>query len=406
MLRRIARSLAYRVRHLGARLRAEADARRVRPALLAEVDEIVGAPPDSLTVLIPSKDREAALGALLQYYADAGLKYRILVLESGSRYRALIDRYPLLDIELIEFHEQTAIQDKLQKGLASVRTPLVAMCTDDDITTHEGLKKAGGFLVQHPEYSACQGYHVLFSAAEKFINLISIAYFTPSLDQPDPLGRVNALIRRYQPVCWAVFRTPTMVEAAATFSRASLLLFYELLWSATAAINGKVKRLPMIYCLRRIDYPHLSANPLYAVMESPQGFFADYLAYRNILVERIGPGVACSRAELAHILDVMHACYFGRETNTGILGFFTDKLLNRPSASVYDPGIVEVIRPPLPRVDTGWSREIARNERAYRLFPAFIDAEPKSEIHLRCDFIDHLIADLDRYPLNHEAPAP
>ncbi len=121
----------------------------MHPALLAQVDEIADAPPDSLTVVIPSKGREAALGALLQYYANAGLKCRILVLESGNRYRALIDRYPSLDIELIEFHEQTSIQDKLQEGLASVHTPLVAMCTDDDIAIHDGLKKAGGFLVQH-----------------------------------------------------------------------------------------------------------------------------------------------------------------------------------------------------------------------------------------------------------------
>lgn len=399
MLRKIARSIAYRAQHWRAQRQAGAEEFSRHVAALAELDDITDAAPDSLTLVIPSKAREAELSALLQYYANGGLKYRILVLESGNRYRALLDRFPSLDIERIEFDEQIPIQEKLQKGLSAVSTPLVAMCADDDIATHEGLRKAGGFLMAHPDYSACQGYHVNFNALNNSLNVISIAYFTPSLEQPQALGRVNALIRRYQPVCWAVFRTPTMREAAAAFSRASSMFFYELLWSTTAAINGMVKRLPMIYCLRRADHIHLSAHPLYAIMESPKKFFADYLAYRDTLAERIGSTVTFGRAELERILDVMHACYVARESDTGILGFFTDRLLERPAASVYDTGIVEVVRPSLPRVGAGWVREIARNGRTLRVFPAFVDAEPKSEIHLPDDFAERVIAEFDNYPL-------
>ncbi len=362
-----------------------------------ELDAIKDAPKDSLTIVIPSKGRPLMLAALLGYFSSACVQYRILVLLSGSRNSYLPGAYPGLDLNVMEFEENINFYEKLASGLEKVSTPLVAMCTDDDIVLHDALKKAGGYLLQNPEYTACQGYHALFSEVSGVVNLTSIAYFTPSLEAEDPLTRLNELIRRYQPICWAVFRTKIMTEVAELSSMNLNFSFQELLWSTCPVLSGKVKRLPMIYCLRRIDDISLEGHPIYAMMESPQKFFSEYISYRNTLVGFLSNMASFSKAELERMVDLIHACFFGRVTVPSTLYYFTEQVLSNPAASIHDPEIARVLRGLPSNLTSGWAQEIVREGLRYRIFPEFRNPEPKSEIHLKPDFVQQTVSDIHAY---------
>ena len=362
-----------------------------------EIAATPDAPADSMTILIPSRGRPEQLSALLRYFNTAEIPYPILVLLSGSRKDNLPGDYPRLKLEVIEFDAQTTLYTKVKKGMAKLATPLVAFCADDDIVLSDALRKMGGFLLQNPDYTAAQGYHGLFSEEGEHVNLLGIPYFAPSIEADDPLARMNILMRRYQPVCWAVFRTPVMTDIINSFSQELNLLFNEFLWAGVAVLKGKVKRLPMLYCLRRDDKMHFMGHPLYAMMENPQKFFAEYAAYRNILAGFLQPKNAEDKAHIVRALDLIHSCYLSLEAAPGTLNYFTDKVLANPKTSIHDADIDRAIRPAQPDLSGGWGKEMRQGNRTYRLFPQFLNPQPRDEIHLPSDFTGAILKDIQGY---------
>lgn len=360
-----------------------------------ELADIKNAGAGDVTLVIPSKDRPQQLGALLRYFAAAGVKYPILVLLSGDKGRYCPADYPSLNITFREYDSDYNFFAKVKDGLAGVATPLVTMCTDDDLVLHEGIKKSAGFLMQNPDYSACQGYHALFTEEGNVINLARILFFTPSIDGEDPLLRLNAMVRRYQPVCWAVFRTPVMQNVAQNFWGDMHYIFEELLWSGSAVLAGKVKRLPLVYCLRRLDRIHLSGHPFFAMMENPQRFYTEYATYRAKLLAMLPPGG--NDAARIRAFDLIHACYLARETVPGPLNYFTDRVLENPAASIHTAEIDTVLRGAPANFDTGWVREETRGGTKYRLFAEFLTPQPRGEIHLSDGFADALITEILPY---------
>ncbi|MDX2074208.1 MAG: TIGR00180 family glycosyltransferase [Alphaproteobacteria bacterium] len=361
----------------------------------AELSLIPDAPLDSLTILIPFKGEASQLAALLSYFSTMEVHYPVMLLLSGNRATCLPGEYPNLNLQVFEFSEDTPFFSKLREGIKQLKTPLVAMCAADDVSLSDAIKKAGGFLWQNPEYSACHGYNVKFSEEAEAIKLLRIDNFTPSIDADDPLMRLNALMRRYQPVCWAVFRTQTMQAISDNFTPDLNFMFNEFLWSGIAALTGKIKRLPMIYCLRRKDTLHLMGHPLYAMLESPQKFFSEYLAYRDKLLAFLRPASTLDQTSLERTVDLIHACHFSREMLPSTFNYFTDHVLANPTTSIHDPAInAPMISQPSPGK---CAKEIRRDHRVYRAFPAFLNPEPIAEIHLPRNFVRKLIGDIKPY---------
>jgi glycosyltransferase domain-containing protein len=364
---------------------------------MAELDSIVDAPKDSLTLILPSKGRPAMLKALLTYYNTTRLPYKILLLLSGDEGLHHPSHYPNLDLTIMPFAEDTPFPTKLIMGARQVRTPLVALITDDDITLADSLKKSAGFLASNPEYSAAQGYHVSFSQENENINLMSIAWFCPSAISDDPLRRLHEIIRRYQPICWAAFRTNTFAKIMDAVRPELPLVFQELLWSLTAVIDGKIKRLPQIYCLRRMDRGHLSGHAFLAMFESPAAYFLHYETYRNMLVEQLIPHVSRSKNDIARMLDLSYVSYLSREVDSGSASFFAEQVLTNPAASMTDDEVDRQLRPIPQHSQSGWEYTLDQNGYSYRLFQNFVNPEARNEIHLPPDYDRRLIQDIARY---------
>ncbi|MFN0314724.1 MAG: TIGR00180 family glycosyltransferase [Burkholderiales bacterium] len=352
------------------------------------------------TIVIPSKGRVQQLLAYLSYLSANQVSYPVMVLESGSHYPQLRTLFPALDLSHIRYDEEIPFFRKVADGLGRVPTEFVSLCPDDDVTTSTGMRESVRFLSEHQDYSACQGYHALFSITGQVFNLVRVAWFTPSLDQADALARLNELVRRYQPVCWATFRTEAFRRTFDTVAKTDGLLFRELAWSANTVLEGKVHRLPLVYCWRRLDDIQLLGHPLYAFIEEPSVFLDEFARYRDALLKRLLQTSALNDQALTRTLDLIHWRYFARELDLGVMNFFTDTVLARPDASIADVQVYNTVKPRPPNTESGWKAEAARGGRTYHVFPDMLDPQPCEEIHLPLSAFDDLLADLDRYPLN------
>lgn len=358
-----------------------------------------GVDPALNTIIIPSKGRLNQLLSYLVYLSAHRVPYRVVVLESGHEYPDLAEAFSLLRLTHTRYADETPVRDKLNDVLARTDTPYVSLCTDDDITTWTGIRESVAFLHHNPDYVACQGYHALFSIAPPALNLLRVAWFTPGLNQPSPLNRLNELLRRYQPVCWATFRTDCLRRTFLTASQLSMFIFGELAWSGLTAIAGPVHRLPLVYCWRRIDPLNPMGHPLYAWMESPEEFRVHYERYRAFLLGALSPVAGMTTTQLTRLFDLMHWRYFAREFNFGIIDHFVGAAMDKPDLSVFDAQMAQDLYPALPSTDSGWRAEAQREDRVYRLFAEMLDPQPRQEIQLPLATLEALLHDLDRYPL-------
>lgn len=351
------------------------------------------------TIIIPSKGRLNQLLSYLVYLSAHRVPYRIVVLESGDQYPDLAAAFSMLRLTHTRYADQTPVRDKLIDVLARTDTPFVSLCTDDDITTWAGIRASVEFLHGNPDYSACQGYHAMFSIAPPALNLLRVVWFTPGLNQPSPLRRLNELLRRYQPICWATFRTDSLRRTFLTASQLQMFVFGELAWSGLTAIDGRVHRLPLVYCWRRIDPLNPMGHPLYAWMESPEEFRVQYERYRQFLLDALSPMEGMTATQLTRVFDLMHWRYFAREFDFGVIDHFIGATLDKPDLSVLDTEATHAFYPALPRTDSGWSAEAQRADRVYRVFAGMLDPEPRREIQLPLATLEALLQDLDMYPL-------
>ena len=366
-----------------------------RDASLREVESIRPAASHDLTVLIPSKNRPEDLAKMLKYFSDEKLPYKIIIVAEGAGYEDICSRAEGLSIELLQLKAKS-LAERIVEGLKRVSTPLVTVCSDHDIVFTEAIAKTGGFLMQNVEYSACQGHHGRFCDVNNF-ELIDILWFTPSLDEAEPLQRLISLIRRYQPICWATFRANALRRIAESFLEYQGELYFELLWSLGAAIEGKVKRLQLLYCLRLLHDTSFKGHPLYLFMESPRQFFCDYSKYSKRLTQHLIEKTGSKENESSKILDLVHLVLFSMAIDAGKINYFIDEMVNHAGLLPSDERVKNSLKPSCDSPPNFGFREVRTSKRSYKIHKVFESAEPQCEIFLEKDFLKSVLKSLDSY---------
>jgi len=354
---------------------------------------------EDLTILIPSKDRPKQLSALLKYFANNHIPYKIIILESGHSYRSLLADYPTLDIELHEFDPDILFGKKMLSGAELIKTPLVCLCADDDLVFKNAMEESAEFLKLHPEYSACQGYHGRFEEKGQDFYLMDFWWYHPSIESNDPLERLQELICRYQPVCWSVLRTDVFLWMHHRFIDIKTPLFFELFWSSMATIAGKVKRLPSLYGLRKNDTIVVFGHPRYLFAESPENFCKDYLAYRTCLEKALKIDDKFKRRSL----DLMHTCLFHQAADQGFLRYVTQQSLKHPESSILNPACYPSVTLPTTCFTEKNSLTIKRGNRTYHFAAKFLNPQPAEEICVPKNFHLKLMDDLDMFTRQQDA---
>ena len=304
----------------------------------------------ALTIILPTHNRADLCKAQVRFLQRWGIRHRVIVADSSDLPDESLREACTGPIEYRRLDPETPFGIKMTEVARSAGTPYVALMTDDDINFPHTIDACLDYLLRNPDTVVAQGYVLGFSAIERSIDIHSVQWFIGSIVDPTPLRRLYELMRRYQPFYWAVFRTDAYIKAnqAANASKGAFF-FQELSFAATLALLGNAARLPMIQTLRGDEEsyaPPAEAHPFYWFLKDAQSFFAGYADYRARLVDllheldaRPAPPKRSARLQRvlfrlerllqrkvrarrrtdSQVIDVIHATYFGREVDTGII---------------------------------------------------------------------------------------
>jgi glycosyltransferase domain-containing protein len=409
---------------------------------------LFGQSAESLTVVLPTRNRPQLCAAHLRFFRDCGLAHPIVVADSSDPAQAEAVRAACAGIAYYRpFHSDIAVGEKFLAAARSIETPFIAMVPDDDISFPHAIDAALAYLQQNENYVVAQGYVLAFATHKNDLDIYKVHWFAPSIADDDPLHRLHHLLLRYQPSFWAVFRRMAFVSAMGTARATQGAIFREVAFMNSLVLQGKIARLPLVHMLRGAENsltPIVEGHPFYWFLRDAGSFFSSYIAYRDDLVRQIrGEPVNPSRgyltwaravlhrvqylgrnrmnafkpstvegielfrqvvgdqnvvitgsSKLEHLLDMIHATWFCREINTGMVNHAAELLLGHQKPLMYIehewPGWRDPIAPDVIHASK-------RPGRRYIWRREVINAEPRNEIAISKAEIDCVEEQLDAY---------
>ena len=215
------------------------------------------------TILIPTKDRTSYLRRILTYYSDQNTKFDIIVGDSSTEDNKKINKQTVqnlknLKIKYIDNYPSSNFQAyfKFSDMANLVKTKYTVFCADDDFITLKGIKESIKFLEKNKEFSTAQGYYINFESNKKGKFKWYPGYDYNSITFQDPISRAQYLLANYSaPVSYAVFKSKTLKKVYKEFkdSKVNPLFFGELLPAVLTLIEGKLKKLDVLYGARKIE---------------------------------------------------------------------------------------------------------------------------------------------------------
>jgi glycosyltransferase domain-containing protein len=372
-----------------------------------------------LTIILPTFNRPALCRAQVQFLRRTKFQHRVIVADSSEQPDPELRRICRGLIEYRQFDPATVPSEKVVAVARSLTTPYVAMIADDDVSFPHAIDACLAFLRDNPDYVVAQGYVLSATMSREAFDIQNVMWFTQGISESTPLRRLYEHMRRYQPFFRAVLRTDAYFQGLDAANYAEGPFFKELAFTATVAALGKSKRLPMVYTLRGEEESLTQAkgHPFYWFLSNTNTFFEGYVQYRNRLAafikdlqkreEQLDGNTSAQNdktpEELTHLLDIIHASYFGREIDTGMINHTARVLLG------------DAIKP-LKFEESRWHGEsigpadlvhpAGREGRRYVWRKEVLNAEPRSEITISGEEIAHVEAVLDQYVPPEPGRAP
>lgn len=358
---------------------------------------------DDLTIVIPTHNRSVQCRSLLRFLRAGSRTGPIMIADSSDGEHAGRNRSVCesLGVAYRQYPPAIGFCEKMIDALAAVGTPFATMAPDDDLVLPDAIAECRTFLADHEDYVAAWGYVLEFANHSGQVDIHTVRWYTPSIDEDRPLDRVYHLIRRYQPFFWSVVRTAAVREAMSRASVAGRTVFQELTATLSIALAGKVARLPVVYALRgteRSQYRLSDTHPLYALMGDADAFLREYDRYRARLCE-YASGQASDLAHgtsLKQFFDLVHLVGLARELDGGVVNHTVQRALGArlPEA----PGRPDDRRPALPPGRGDMAHPSRHAGRRYIWRRAVLEAEPRSEVTITAEQIAAVEAQLDDWP--------
>ncbi len=348
-----------------------------------------------LTVLVSTRNRPHNLAGQVSLFARAGSN--LIVADSSDPDEAEEVRSICKDsAELWTYAPDTRFFDKLADAVSRIETPFVQLVADRKITLPHAVDAALDFMHKRDDYVCAQGYVLGFSVHDDDIDINRVVFFTPSIEESDPLWRQYHLMRRYQSWQFSLFRLEPLRRAIAQANTITGVVFQEIMFMNAMAVQGKLARLPNIMTLQTVEesFSRLrDIDPFYWFLHDPRSFFRHYVRYRNSLARFVCSNGATRAAlvEVHHILDAVHAVWLRYNFDSGVLNLATQQLLDAKGLDLPHP------RPAPPRRRKQfWDVAHSRPKRGRYLWRrSVLEAEPREEIRISRDDIKRVEKQLD-----------
>ncbi|HET7803002.1 MAG TPA: TIGR00180 family glycosyltransferase [Pseudolabrys sp.] len=351
-------------------------------------------PDNLLTVLVPTRNRPHNLAGQLALFAKAGLK--LIVADSSDPDKAEEVRSICKGVDVWTYAPDTGFFDKLADAASRIETPFVQLAADRKITFPHAIKAALDVMRKREEYVCAQGYVLGFGVHDDDIDINRVVFFTPSIEEPDPLWRQYHLMRRYQSWQFSLFRLEPLRRAIAQTNTVTGVMFQEVMFMNAIAVQGKLARLPNIMTLQTVEesFSRLrDIDPFYWFLHDSRSFFRHYVRYRNSLARFIWNNgtTGLALAEVHHVLDAVHAVWLRYNFDPGVLNLATQQLLDAKELDLPHPR-------PVPPWRKKKFRDVAHSrpkKGRYLWRRSVLKAEPREEIKISREDIKRVEAQLD-----------
>ena len=234
---------------------------------------------DKLSIVIPTYNRPELLRATLGFL-QAGTRLPIIVADGSETSVARANKEICHAMgENISYFERpntdtsTAPIDnvvrRLQAAFASVATPYVVCCADDDLLVVESALTGVDFLEANDDYIGCQGVSLGFRYEPFGLRVEHLEYSDASIDGRDASARLMQLFSRYEFPFYCVFRTPVQRWIFDNVRWSTSPHFFEIFHTTAAVVAGKLKRIDEVYYLRNVETTAMSATAHSENKETP-----------------------------------------------------------------------------------------------------------------------------------------
>lgn len=284
------------------------------------------------TLIIPTYNRPTQLLRLLHYICSFKNSFRILILDSSSadvqEFNSSTISHQAGEVEHIRFDPSIDALSKFENGISLVKTTYCSFCADDDIVFVDTVMDCIKYLDANTDYAAAHGYYFNFRFDERVV-IDSVVYWRNALTADAPLMRLVALMKNYEAVFYATYRTEVLRKIFSLVRRVDTNLCKELILGAATVLNGKVYRLPQFYYGRSTDasHPYESWHPHEILAKSPEILLNDYGRYREALLEYLQPINGEPLSQQLRVFDLAHLRYFQGYLAPEILDFIIDRSL-------------------------------------------------------------------------------
>lgn len=194
-------------------------------------------------------NRHKNLDRLLEYYDNYG--FNILIADSSVEKHHFKNKKPNWSYS---YTPLLSFSQKLEVVLASVSTPYVVMCADDDFIIPESIIACASFLESNSDYAVAQGLCIRYereNISNGQVEYGAIYKNAKNIEQNDPLQRLHAMFEDYRSVLYAVFRTEVLQQAYSGAGNVVKNLYLnEYVTAFIPVLFGKSKELPILYQVR------------------------------------------------------------------------------------------------------------------------------------------------------------
>ena len=238
-------------------------------------------------IILASINRPHYLDRIFSYYQKQNYdQYLIIADGSEKEWPARIEfKGNYLHLPGVSFRE------RLIAGLEQSQSDLAVLCADDDLLVPAGLEICAEFLRNNPDYSCAQGNYGRFVINEGKISYTKKHSGAQSIVNNDSLQRVKkAFIPKYIPHVYAVHRRKNLEQVldCQEMNEFEYIFNFEMLLTILSLMDGKAKRLPVIYNFREMENNKVGISNNNLNTEKIKSALTAFSAYSKRLAENQG----------------------------------------------------------------------------------------------------------------------
>jgi len=286
-----------------------------------------------IQIIIPTYNRHRYLDRIHSYYKKKNYDQYLIIVDGSDEEWAGSDIFEGKYLHLPDL----SFRERIIAGLEKSENELTVLCADDDFLIPSGLEICAEFLRNNPDYSCAQGLYGRFVINDRVISYSQKHSGIRSIVNKTSIKRVKkGFLPKFVNVVYAVHRKKYL-ERVLNIQWMNEFHYnyfnFELLLTYIPLLNGKIKRLPVIYYFREMENDKILVKDR-AYKEKIIGAINSFSIYCKSLAESDDNKESffdliddiCENLKSYHLNHIKNIDYFKSINNSNIIRLYMSRL--------------------------------------------------------------------------------